>query len=292
MSYFSNFPAILYDGTIATNITLRAKLKDDIAKYLTSYYEYEVKEGKRPDHVAKDFFNDPYLSWVVFYSNDTIDPLAEWYMDDVTFENYMIKKYGTLDEARSRIAFYRVSWFGDESTKTIAEYNDTAFVAERKYWNPVVDPNGNIIYYKRKELDLVVETNRTYKVTYSSLTGDALEIGDIVLKYNGNSLIGRGEISFIGADYFVVKHVYDHSGYTGTMTVRNKNITFTVDSAEVLAADIPYMAYSGVDEEKYWEPIYFYDYEVELNERRRLIRVINKAYVRQLVGEMRTVFKT
>ena len=291
MSYFTNFPTILYDGVLSTNITLRAKFKEDLAKYLSSYYEYEIKDSKRPDQVAHEYYNDPYLSWIVFFSNDMIDPLSEWYKDNITFENYIISKYGSLDEARSRILFYRVNWYGDESIKTNSEYSDPAFVQERKYWSPNMDSGNNVLNYKRKPLSLAAETNRTYKITYTNLAGD-LEVGDIVLRYSSGSLVARGEVCFIGDGYFNIKHVYDASGFTGTLTVRNKSTTLVIDEVSVVSADIPYLSYSGVDEEKYWEPIYAYDYEMENNEQNRLIRVVNRAYTRKIVGEMRTIFRT
>lgn len=47
-----------------------------------------------------------------------------------------------------------------------------------------------------------------------------------------------------------------------------------------------------IDDTSGWTPVYVYDYESELNERKRSIRLLNKIYVPQLKKEIKSVFST
>ena len=67
MSYFSNFPKVLYDvrgdGNVQEmiNITKRVRFRDYMKKNFVTYDFYDVKSGETPEYIANEFYEDPVL---------------------------------------------------------------------------------------------------------------------------------------------------------------------------------------------------------------------------------------
>ena len=92
--YFENIPNMKYDfswkdstgssgGFIPTldmqdifkRVTFTEKTKRDSSG---SFEMYTVSEGQTPEEVALDFYGDSNLWWVIFLSNNIVDPYGEW----------------------------------------------------------------------------------------------------------------------------------------------------------------------------------------------------------------------
>lgn len=76
-----------------------------------------------------------------------------------------------------------------------------------------------------------------------------------------------------------------HYKYTG----------ITNDSAEDIARKSWIMStttHALIGDTSGWTPVYVYDYEEELNEAKRSIRLINKSFVPQIKRELRDIFTT
>lgn len=108
MAYFNELPNLQYtarfpeqssneDVVLVKNIFRRGKLRDDIAKYLTSLEYYVIKTDERPDQIAEKVYNDAELDWVVLITNNIIDYNSEWPLTNDTFYNYLLDKYGSDD---------------------------------------------------------------------------------------------------------------------------------------------------------------------------------------------------
>lgn len=107
MRYFQAFPKTVYNNQLVTNISLRVII-DKLAKLDKSlYHPYTIKDGDRPDIVAVNYYGDSYYLWLIFLVNDITDPYYDWPLDEVTFKNYIIKKYGSLVAAQQKIEGYK-----------------------------------------------------------------------------------------------------------------------------------------------------------------------------------------
>ena len=113
MSYmFSNWPTVSYDlkkngkPLELTNITLRFKINELLRNKSTVMYQYDVKDGERPDIIAYKYYGDTTLDWVILLTNNIVDPQFEWPLDDRSFERYMRNKYGSLEAAKQTIHLY------------------------------------------------------------------------------------------------------------------------------------------------------------------------------------------
>lgn len=110
--YFQPFPTIEYDvkkngkTTTMTNLFLRFKIVDAFKKQQAVYYNYTVKDGERADVIAFKYYNDASLDWIIYLINDIIDPQFDWPLDRKSFENFIIKKYGSLSSAHSTTHHY------------------------------------------------------------------------------------------------------------------------------------------------------------------------------------------
>lgn len=84
------------------NLWRRAKLREDIANAATAFNYYQIKDNERPDEIAKNYYGDPELDWVVLITNNITNFNEDWPLDNNTLYNYLIDKYGS-EEALQEI---------------------------------------------------------------------------------------------------------------------------------------------------------------------------------------------
>jgi len=110
--YFRPFPLTTYDikkngeQTLLTNITARFKLVEAFQRQEAVYYEYSVKEGERADTIAFKYYGDPSLDWIIYLTNDIVDPDFEWPLSNQSLKNFIVKKYGSITAAMEQTHHY------------------------------------------------------------------------------------------------------------------------------------------------------------------------------------------
>lgn len=109
MAYFENFSNITYNGYSVKNILSRVKINDLVKESVLAYLPYTLQEGDKPWTVADGYYDNPNLSWLVYMSNDMIDPIYDWHLDTYQFENYLKKKYGSIAAAQANLEGYKDS---------------------------------------------------------------------------------------------------------------------------------------------------------------------------------------
>lgn len=114
-NYFTYFPKIGYDlentneKLQLTNILRRFAFKKDNAEKLNTYYQYTIQYGDRPDTIAEKYYGDASLDWVVLHYNYIINPLFEWPLFGEDFNNYIAKKYGSINVAvETTLKYFKV----------------------------------------------------------------------------------------------------------------------------------------------------------------------------------------
>ena len=107
--YFRNLPSFEYvnrtkDGQFISNYTevknffKKGKIRDDLFQDLTVFEKYNIKGDDRPDNVAFELYGDPTLDWVVLLANNIVNVHNEWPLPQVSFEKYILDKYGSLEK--------------------------------------------------------------------------------------------------------------------------------------------------------------------------------------------------
>jgi len=87
------------DYTEVKNLFKRAKIRDDILNNLGFFTKYQVVGDDRPDNVAEKVYGDSNLDWLVMLCNNIIHFEDEWPMAQESFNNYLINKYGSYENA-------------------------------------------------------------------------------------------------------------------------------------------------------------------------------------------------
>jgi hypothetical protein len=279
---FEKFPVITYGDSVAINLFAKVKLSDTVLKNSSLYYPYTIKDGERPEHVALNYYGDARYVWVVFLCNKLVDPYYEWPLDPTSFDQHIINKYGSFENAVEKTAFYRVTYDNDDRILDQSLYQ--ALPARlKKYWNPVTDNNNTTLYYTRKQQELVVDTNKIVQFYVNNAT--SFTVGEIVKQSNtSGGLLGKAIIKNVESDRLIVKHV---EGTFANTTGVIGNVVGSESSVNAAASNVTTL-YTALDASEfiYWEPVSYYTYETELNTSRTFIKLIDSGYVDTIEKEI------
>lgn len=241
------------------------------------FYPYELSSGLRADLLAEAHYGTWEYEWMIYMMNGVVDPYYGWYLDTTDFNNFLIDKYGSVEYTQDRVKFYRLNW-SDSDTKITPEYLDnTVPEVLRKYYSPVFGEGSKVIFYKKREQDWTVNTNKLIQIYVTNTSGLSTE-ELVYFKDTGNNTVGEAEIEFIdyGNNNIVVRNV---SGTANTyidpgnaVYGRSGNTTATIVSTKTLVDNIP------DDEFSYWSAVYYYEYENEKNEANKFVRLLDAKY--------------
>lgn len=117
--YFENFPTIEYEGQRVKDITRRNQFTKLVSTNPLLYMPYTVREGERPEDIANFYYGSTDYTWLVYVSNNIIDPYHQWPMAEADFNNYLIEKYG---EQSGRIGEEIVDWTREDNGENIIYY--------------------------------------------------------------------------------------------------------------------------------------------------------------------------
>ena len=268
--YFQRFPRVTYSDYRAIDITKRVKLLDTVSNNPYVFYSYDIGDSERADSFSSRYYNDSYMSWLLYISNDIIDPYYEWYLSAEELEGLVEKKYGSLADAKLKIKHYRNNWENQEDI-TISDFSNLN-EEKQTYWTPVYN-NGVLYSYTRKQEDWIASTNKIVSYTVSNTSFIADELCDIVFN---TGVIGRGQVVQSSNNNVYIKNV---SGSFDEDVTANSYIygrESTVNTAFTAVSVISQTISSNV--ESYYTPITYFDYEYEKNEFNRTIRVIDSEY--------------
>ncbi len=280
-NYFSKIGTTPYNDSIVNNIITSIRFKDAVNKQEVIYYPYTIVEGERPDTIAFNYYGDERYAWLVLLVNNIIDPYYQWPLSTVEFDNFITDKYGSIAAAQDQVAFYRTNWYSDDSMLTPAGFNALS-AALKKYWQPVIGYNGAIGSYVRKQDDLVLDTNKTVLITLNSTTG--LTIGEKVIQRTSGSITATGYVRAITDTSITINHVTGAfaatSGSVGSLTNTASTVSKSVSATTTVYNGIP------TAETSYWEQVTQYDYENELNESRKIIKLLDRQYLDTVEDQM------
>lgn len=280
MTYFLKFPIIEYNGVQCRDLTRRAAISNTTLRIPTAFYPIEIKNEMRPDTISFDYYDDANLDWVVYLSNGIIDPYYGWYLTDDDFGAYINAKYGSLAEAQQKVEYWQVSWADDDLMITADYYDRNLPETLKKYWVPKYGVGTRIIGYQRRQEDWTTSTNRIERLTLSTQTGTFQE-GERVVFSTGGVNTGSGQVvDTTVANTVDVQHLQG-SWVNTSILGATSNATAHTSTNLVLTESL------SPSEIVYWEPVYAYDREVELNESRKIVNLLQKDYYPSLDEQLR-----
>jgi hypothetical protein len=289
-SYFKNFPIINYNDNNAVDITKRIVLLNNVSKNPYLFYPYEISSDERADQFSHRYYEDQFKSWVLYLSNDMVDPYYEWYMEDDVFNNFIKKKYGSIEEASLKIKHYTCNWEPADPI-TVGAYNSLVTTL-KKYWEPDYQNSKRIIQYKRKKIEQIHNTNKIVKYVVEDSSN--FKKGEICKIDSANPFgqIGRGQITSIVGNVIYLQHIigdsifdFTNEEYVYNMAGRESSTVSQLVSSTLIQNNLL------LEEEVYWSPLTYYQYELDKNAYNKTIKVLDKSYVKQLANNLESILK-
>lgn len=264
--YFDRFPVVDYDGKIVKNILARVDFTEQSKKEIYSNFQFTLEEGfERPDLLSYNYYGSSQFDWMIYLTNNIVDPYYDYYKSTEDFKKYIDNKYGSTANARVIIKFYRNGWHTDERLITVAQFE--ALQADetlnlRKYWKPKLTNIGAILGYERIKEDWVVSTN---KIVLLSLTvsPSSFVIGDRVSQ---TSTGAYATVDFIDTE-------------NKTLTVKHVSGTFVANTAEGISAAKLLKQNISDAEASYWYAVNAYEEEQEVNEMKKNVTLLKSSYL-------------
>ena len=219
-AYFRNVPDFNYvsrlDGqkniseyNIVKNLFKRARIRDDIFSDLMYFTKYKIVGDDRPDQVAYKLYGDSRYDWIVLLSNNVMNVASEWPMSQVSFYNYMIRKYGdeskfndvhhyetkeirdSLGRVVTRAGLevpqdYVISYYDTKLEAQITTTDSTVSFSNYDYEVSVEDDKRNIFVLKPEFLAVIkndLDEIMPYKEGSSQFVSDSLVQGDNIRLY-------------------------------------------------------------------------------------------------------------
>ena len=151
--FFADFPIIKYNNEPVRDISVRIDILENIKTDPYSFLPYTIKDGERAEEVAYLYYGNPKYVWVVYLSNNIIDPYFEWPLDNYEFEQTLAKTYAAqaLAASPSNVGWQAVvNWANSTSTTSNIVYyrrisdptvrmnkDGLAFVSDAADWQAV-----------------------------------------------------------------------------------------------------------------------------------------------------------
>ena len=273
--YFSFFPSLMYANTAATNIIAKVKFDETVLKRSATFYPYTITNNERADRIADSYYGDPSYDWLIYLSNNIMDPLNEWPKSENEFNDFLTLKYGSIANTQIQTAFYRVNYDTDESVISTVVYGALS-AGQKKYWVPIVNTSGQVISYQRKPLDNVVETNQIVMLTG---TFDGISVSDVIKQ----SSSVQGTVGFANATNVMLKHV---TGTWATSTSTYFVLSGATANASITATSVVNQSIP-LDEVTYWSAVSVYQNEATINENRKHLRLLSSSFVDVVERDMK-----
>lgn len=285
--YFIKFPNITYANSTCKDITLRPRLDNKITANPSVFHKYTLKSNARPDLIAENYYEDPFYDWLIYLNNGIVDPYYGWYLNDMEFKQFIIKKYGSIELAQKKIIYYQLNWPSDDVEITPSFYNGNLPFALKKYYTPVFGLGEKIVSYKRKQDDYITNTNKLLNFTITIDSGNGYSVGEILDIYNPamSSIVGGGEVVFANTSVVKVKNISGNTSATNKVKGETTNTISTISVSTTLHENL------NDNEAVYWSPVYYFEYESEKNEKNKNIRLLLNSYSLEVAEQLRKTLK-
>ncbi len=111
--YFAYFPNVQHDLTnngqivLLKNIMRRFSIQPAVINNKKVFNDYVIQAGERPDTVARKYYGDAGLAWLVLMFNEKHDAVFDWPLFNYDFDQYIKGKYGSIPAAQAQVYEYR-----------------------------------------------------------------------------------------------------------------------------------------------------------------------------------------
>lgn len=295
--YFSAFPIVTYSNTEVVDITVRTTMLDKVITNPYVFYPYEIDSNERADQLSARYYEDQFKSWILYLSNKITDPYYEWYMNENEFVEFITKKYGTYYSAQSKTKYYKNNWENDGDI-TVSRY-DSLTAGQQNYYEPLIGTSNKVIGYARKKIDWKTNTNKVVSYTVSNTNFIKDEICTVYFdQYNS----GQGQVVSVVTDtsntansLVYLQHMSGSYYLSNTVQISN-NISYVYgheSNVNTLFTGVLSSANNLSDEEEnYWVPVTYLEYETARNEYNKTINVLDSNLKDTMVDNLKDLLRS
>jgi len=118
--YVSRLPKAqsISDYIQVKNLFKRTKINENIFQDLSYFTKYQIVGDERADNIAHRLYGDAKLDWIVLLCNNIINLENEWPLEETSFHNFIIAKYGS-EEKIHNVHHYETREIQTTTGKTI-----------------------------------------------------------------------------------------------------------------------------------------------------------------------------
>lgn len=282
--YFRKFPITVYKGQPALNILRRVDFNSSVKDFLTSFYAHTMSTDDKIENISYDYYGDVDLDWVLYHVNDIIDPRYDVPISYDTFEDFLVKKYGSIRETQRKVIYYKNNYEGDDQIISISAYQSLSSNI-KKYYQPVLGAIG-IAGYERSQIDFIASTNKILSADILSISGQFIK-DEVVYKNSDTTNIAQVNWS----DEFGInlQHIqgdfFSETDYTLTGETSGAIATIDATSVTLLFDVIPEI------EQSFYKPITIYEDEENKNEMKREIYLVDNGNVPRINKQLTDIMK-
>lgn len=289
-TYFSKFNKISYANNVIVDLSERVVVTNNVDKNPYLFYPLDITDGARPDAIAYKLYDDPYTSWMIYLVNDIVDPYYEWYLTDKQLNDFVVKKYGSFEKATQKVMYYTTNSLNYDNI-SIGVFNALS-EAQKAYWKPNIDVYNRITDYSRINENWKATTNKVVSIGLNN-TSNALFTPDeiVVVKYTNLSNGQAQVVSQPNSNTLILQHIFGDVFPHDDITISGSSYLYGKESgANVAIANCNILSNNISDEVfAYWEPVYYYDHEVERNEGNKTIKTLKPEYSTQFITNTKTL---
>lgn len=288
--FYNRFPQLDYDINNqlysryerVTDIFFRIGVVRDVLSNISSYYVYEIQDGDTPEILADKVYGDAGAAWMILMANYIIDPQFDWPLNYDAFGKYITGKYGSIANAKSTIHHY---------DKVITRTDSESGVVTETRFEINYDSLTNGV------LKLNLPNQGDYLITEQVFVGESLAnntfYGEVVAWSNTDNIITlantRGSVS---EGNILVGYFYNLLGVVDEIVEPNVPFDYYLSLPETQGFETFNIDGKTVTQVTRRESISNYDWEEQMNESKRTIKIIKSEYYSRIMGELRNIVGT
>jgi len=281
MSYFSYFPvtSIVLNGETldikqVKNILVRTKFSSYFREKEGLYTPYIIKENDRPDTIAHKFYGKSDLHWLVLLFNEIIDPYFDWPLNDKALTYYINNKYP------SKAVYVEDYFYYASGTKKTQEITKAEPIINGDTQARVETPTGTeylLISSYDPTLSKMVVYGNVGSYGVPSATANNLIIT------NSNGVDIQVKMRYIEPNKTAIHHFENSQGEW----LDPRGIPFE----DVVESRIRIYTSGAPRTLNLLGEVTNTDYEISLNEKKRMINLIKPEYVNTILEQFANLLK-
>lgn len=310
--YFNNFPTLLYEfpnvgedktnkNVLVQDITKNIRFKKEFIEKLPLTETYKIEDGDTPEIISEKLYDTPLYHWIIMLLNQRYDYINDFPLSSRELDAMVNTKYGNTRDM--------IHHFVDQNGYNTNGYCTVKLAKVVKGTILLENESKQVVGIKtdfKSELvvgNLLYTSNGDLIGTISSIeSADKLTLQDeMTFSYNGSfKCVIPIEVGFViraktDSGYSVgrIEEIGENSNYTVMLTSSSFNPGTTVqvfkyyDDVNGNYTETYYgsMSLTKVEYPELTNYVTNWEYEYELNERNREIKVLPKAYLDQVITE-------